>query len=275
MDQKKKEVLFSILNGKLKVEESLKESERLERELKGKFDLDKQNKFNKAYDQFKINLCNFYRAIRDKKEYFEDYDKIEEIVNKPVKLRTWKEEETLYTLDNLLGVFRNRNEHYDKIDQESQYILFKTSVTKEQLMELYSCCNEVLNKEINKLNEEDIPKYIFSNPELKSAFNNAIMNVIESNDKAKEQMPELYEFNFDIIEFFKNINFDTMTAEEFENVYNKIKEYLHDEKYKKIFIDRYGIKLYNHLIDMYESEDSSDEEDKKKVNYFFNEILKI
>ena len=224
MDKKKKEILFSILNGKSKVEESLKETELLEKESKAEFDLGKQNKFNKAYDQFKINLCNFYRAIRDKKEYFEDYDRIEEIVNKPVKLRTWKEENISYTLDELLGAFRNRNEHYDKTNRETEYILFKASVTKEQLLELYKCCNEVLDKELNKLDKEDIPKYIFSNPELKSAFNNVIMNIIEGNDKIKEQMPELYEFNFGVIEFLKGINFDTMNVEEFENVYNKIKE---------------------------------------------------
>lgn len=131
--KKRKKRLFSVLNGKIKVDKYLNEFQNIEKQLKDKFDLDVQASFNRAYEQFQINLYYFFRSYKEQNKYFED----------------------------LFNSFRNRNEHYDKINREEEYILFKTSISREQLMELYNCCFEVLNTELNKLDFDDVIKFVF------------------------------------------------------------------------------------------------------------------
>ena len=275
MDQNKKQVLYSILIGKSKVDERLKEVEKLEEQMKEKLDFNAQNEFRKSYEQFQVNLYNFYRSIKCKKDYFADYNKLELLINKPIILKTYKKPTKNYSLGDLLNAFRNRNEHYDKIDREEEYILFRSSITKEQLIELYNCCIEVLNTELNKLDEIDIFRFILANAETKSSLNLAVMNAIESNERDKEKFPNIYRPNIELIELLKNVNLDTISVDEFEELYSAIKKYLTCEEYKDGFIERYGTELYNHLLNIYETEDSSFEDDKKKIEYFYNKIFEI
>ncbi len=275
MDDKKKKTLFSILNGKNKVDKYLNEFQCIEKQLKDKFDLDVRASFNRVYEQFQINLYNFFRSFKDQNVYFDDYNKIESIISKPVELRTWKEVSTKYTFEELFNSFRNRNEHYDKINKEEEYILFKTSISREQLMELYNCCCEVLNTELNKLDFDDVIKFVFSNTELKSSFAMYINSAIQTNEQSRNQYPKIYELNDKMINQFKEMDLDMMNLKKFNDLYYQLKEYLLDEEFKNEFISRYGRELYNSMLESYESEDSTFEEDKLKINFFFNRIYEI
>ena len=275
MDDKKKKTLFSILNGKNKVDKYLNEFQCIEKQLKDKFDLDVRASFNRVYEQFQINLYNFFRSFKDQNVYFDDYNKIESIISKPVELRTWKEVSTKYTFEELFNSFRNRNEHYDKINKEEEYILFKTSISREQLIELYNCCCEVLNTELNKLDFDDVIKFVFSNTELKSSFAMYINSAIQTNEQSRNQYPKIYELNDKMINQFKEMDLDMMNLKKFNDLYYQLKEYLLDEEFKNEFISRYGRELYNSMLESYESEDSTFEEDKLKINFFFNRIYEI
>ena len=218
MDTLKKKILASILNGKNKVIKSLNSYLLIEKKQKDKFDFDLQMDLNSCYEEFQINLYNYYRSIKDKKHYFEDYNLIKEIIDKPIITKSWKKTASNYTFDDLFRAFRNKKEHYDKINCEEEYTLFKTSITKEQLIDLYNYCNKVLDKELSKLNDDEILNFITSNSEIRVSFDIFLTNIIETNEKNKAKNPEIYELNNVMIELFKNINLDTITINELDNI---------------------------------------------------------
>lgn len=275
MDVTKKKVLASILNGKNKVTKSLNNYLSIEKNQKDKFDLDSQIYLKSCYEEFQINLYNYYRSIKDKKSYFEDYNLIEKILNKPIIPKSWKKITSNYTFDDLFKAFRNKKEHYDKVNCEEEYTLFKTSVTKNQLIDLYNCCNQVLDKELSRLNDDEILNFITSNPELKVSFDISLTNIIETNEKNKAMYPAIYELNNIMIELFKNTNLETITMNELDDIYYKLNDLLKKEVYKNEFVKIYGLDLYNYLLNMYKDENSTLEDDKQKLNYFFSEVLKI
>ncbi len=275
MDVTKKKVLASILNGKNKVTKSLNNYLSIEKNQKDKFDLDSQIYLKSCYEEFQINLYNYYRSIKDKKSYFEDYNLIEKKLNKPIIPKNWKKITSNYTFDDLFKAFRNRKEHYDKVNCEEEYTLFKTSVTKNQLIDLYNCCNQVLDKELSKLGEDEFLNFITSNSEIKISFDILLTNIIETNEKNKAMYPTIYELNNIMIELFKNINLETITMNELDNIYYELNDLLKKEVYKDEFVKLYGLDLYNYLLNMYKDENSTFEDDKQKLNYFFSEVLKI
>lgn len=275
MDVTKKKVLASILNGKNKVTKSLNNYLSIEKNQKDKFDLDSQIYLKSCCEEFQINLYNYYRSIKDKKSYFEDYNLIEKKLNKPIIPKSWKKITSNYTFDDLFKAFRNRKEHYDKVNCEEEYTLFKTSVTKNQLIDLYNCCNQVLDKELSKLGEDEFLNFITSNSEIKISFDILLTNIIETNEKNKAMYPTIYELNNIMIELFKNINLETITMNELDNIYYELNDLLKKEVYKDEFVKLYGLDLYNYLLNMYKDENSTFEDDKQKLNYFFSEVLKI
>ena len=100
MDTIKKKVLASILNGKNKVTKSLNSYLSIEEKQKEKFDLESRIDLNSYYEEFQINLYNYYRSIK------EDYNLIKEIIDKPMIIKSWKKPKSNYTFDEL---FRNYN----------------------------------------------------------------------------------------------------------------------------------------------------------------------
>lgn len=153
--------------------------------------------------------------------------------------------------------------------------MFKTSVTKNQLIDLYNCCNQVLYKELSKLGEDEFLNFITSNSEIKISFDILLTNIIETNEKNKAMYPTIYELNNIMIELFKNINLETITMNELDNIYYELNDLLKKEVYKDEFVKLYGLDLYNYLLNMYKDENSTFEDDKQKLNYFFSEVLEI
>ena len=128
MVEEKKKVLSSILNGKIKVSKSLEEYKNVVNDIKN---IDYQSNLNVKFEQFQIALYNYSRAITDQKKYFELSGKIEKIFNKIIIPNSDEYSSRKYTFFDLYRAFRNRNEHYDKINCETEYIIFKTSILKD------------------------------------------------------------------------------------------------------------------------------------------------
>lgn len=275
MEEKKKRILSSILIGKNKVDRYLNDYKKLINDVQMKFDIDVQNNINSKFEQFQINLYNYARSIVDKSEYFENSNKIDLLFNEVIVPKNLKQQSIKYSFFDLYRAFRNKNEHYDKINCEDEYIIFKTSISKEKFFQLYDVCNEILNYELNKLEENELINFILSNIEIRASYEKSIIAMESANEKGKKEFPNIYNLNRLMIEDFKNIDYENITIEQLDYIYFKLKDYLLSNEYKEEFIKRYGLNLYNEVLNMYNDDDSSFEEDKKRISSYFNQIYEI
>ena len=275
MEEQKKRILSSILIGKNKVDRYLNDYKKLINDVQMKFDIDVQNNINSKFEQFQINLYNYARSIVDKSEYFENSNKIDLLFNEVIVPKNLKQQSIKYSFFDLYRAFRNKNEHYDKINCEDEYIIFKTSISKEKFFQLYDVCNEILNYELNKLEENELINFILSNIEIRASYEKSIIAMESANEKGKKEFPNIYNLNRLMIEDFKNIDFENITIEQLDYIYFKLKDYLLSDEYKEEFIKRYGLNLYNEVLNMYNDDDSSFEEDKKRISSYFNQIYEI
>lgn len=275
MEEKKKRILSSILIGKNKVDKYLNDYKSLTNDNKMKFDIDVQNSINSKFEQFQINLYNYARSIVDKSEYFENSNKIVLLFNEVIVPKNLKQQSKKYTFFDLYRAFRNKNEHYDKINCEDEYIIFKTSISREKFFQLYDVCNEILNYELNKLEENELINFILSNIEIRASYEKSIIALENANEKGKKEFPNIYNLNRLMIEDFKSVDFENITIEQLDYIYFKLRDYLLSGEYKEEFIKRYGLNLYNEVLKMYNDDDSSFEEDKKIISSYFNQIYEI
>ena len=154
--------------------------------------------------------------------------------------------------------------------------MFKNNVSFELLEKLYNTCNKVLNTELEKLNQNELVSILLGNVDIKASFEKMITNMIITNEKNKNQYPENYILNNEILSIFKTINFDDITLDQIDNIYFSIEKYLLDETYKNIFIENYGFKTYDDFIKLCNSEDfNTIEEDMIKISNILNEIYEI
>lgn len=272
MENKKRKILSSILNGKIKVENSLNEyNDLLER---ATLDMDYQSKVENKYNLFLINLYNYVRAIKNQCMLFEKYDKVEAILNKTIVPKSWKQYPRNYTFFELYNAFRNKKEHPDKINSDDEYVIFKTSIEKEEFLNLYHICNEILNIELNKLGENDVVNFFMSNVEFKTLFESLLINMIDVNEKNKAEYPLIYKLNLEMIEQFKQLDFDNMTFKEIDSIWRKIELYWKNEDLKSAFVNRYGIDMYDRYMEI-SDEDSTIDEYKIKTNQFLQDLCDI
>lgn len=271
MVEEKKKVLSSILNGKIKVSKSLEEYKNVVNDIKN---IDYQSNLNVKFEQFQIALYNYSRAIKDQKKYFELSGKIEKIFNKIIIPNSDEYSSRKYTFFDLYRAFRNRNEHYDKINCETEYIIFKTSILKDVFFRLYEVCNEVLDYELNKLTYEEIISFLLSNIEIKTNYEKVKIALRKSNEENKDKNPNIYNEIKNLLKDFSGIDLDNITIEQLDYICNKFKSYILSENYKKEFVNRYGINLYEELLKIY-NDDSSLEMDKYIINDFFQKIYLI
>lgn len=275
MEEKKKRILLSILIGKNKVDRYLNDYKNLINDAQMKFDIDVQNNINSKFEQFQINLYNYARSIVDKSEYFDKSNKIDLLFNEVIVSQNLKQQSIKYSFFDLYRAFRNKNEHYDKINCEDEYIIFKTSISKEKFFQLYDVCNEILNYELNKLEENELINFILSNIEIRASYEKAIIALENANEKGKKEFSNIYNINRLMIEDFKSVDFENITIEQLDCIYFKLRDYLLSDGYKEEFIKRYGLKLYHEVLKMYNDDDSSFEEDKKRISSYFNQIYEI
>lgn len=271
MVEEKKKVLSSILNGKIKVSKSLEEYKNVVNDIKN---IDYQSNLNVKFEQFQIALYNYSRAITDQKKYFELSGKIEKIFNKIIIPNSDEYSSRKYTFFDLYRAFRNRNEHYDKINCETEYIIFKTSILKDVFFRLYEVCNEVLDYELNKLTYEEIISFLLSNIEIKTNYEKVKIALRKSNEENKDKNPNIYNEIKNLLKDFSGIDLDNITIEQLDYICNKFKSYILSENYKKEFVNIYGINLYEELLKIY-NDDFSLEMDKYIINDFFQKIYLI
>lgn len=275
MEEKKKRILSSILIGKNKVDRYLNDYKNLINDAQMKFDIDVQNNINSKFEQFQINLYNYARSIVDKSEYFEKSNKIDLLFNEVIVPQNLKQQSIKYSFFDLYRAFRNKNEHYDKINCEDEYIIFKTSISKEKFFQLYDVCNEILNYELNKLEENELINFILSNIEIRASYEKSIIALEKANEKGKKEFSNIYNINRLMIEDFKSVDFENITIEQLDCIYFKLRDYILSDGYKEEFIKRYGLNLYNEVLKMYNDDESSFEEDKKRISTYFNQIYEI
>ena len=117
MKQKKIKTLISLLNARERTKRFLKRYNELLK--KHALDLTFQVEIQDTLNNFKINLYNYIRAIKDKKEYFDKYPNLESELNKEVIPLIVESSNSTYTIYELYSVYRNRYEHPNKIDDKN------------------------------------------------------------------------------------------------------------------------------------------------------------
>ena len=240
---------------------------------KKQLDLSFQLEIQDTLNSFKINLYNYIRAIKDKKEYFDKYSNLESELNKEVVSLTAGLSDKTYTIYELYSVYRNRYEHPSKIDSDEQYAVFHTSISQEEFVQLFDICDNVVDFELSKLTPEEIQSIILENPEIIISIQKSIFCLDEKNERGKKVHPELYQQNKLLLQKLKNINFTKLTERLIDEIYKDFKEYFYNKYFKKEFIEYYGETMYKKLLEIYINENKNIEQIKNDIKSFYQVLL--
>ncbi len=272
MKQKKIKTLITLLNARERTKRALKRYDELysKQALNLTFQLEIQDTLN----YFKINLYNYIRAIKDKKEYFDKYQKLESELNKKVIPLNAESLNSTYTIYELYSVYRNRYEHPNKIDDADQYTIFHTSIPQKEFIQLFHICNNVVDFELNKLTSVEIKSMILENPETIISIQKSILHLDKQNEKEKEEHLELYQQNKMLLQKLKNINFNNLTENLIDEIYEEFKNYFLNTYFKKEFVEYYGETMYKKLLEIYNNENGSTKQIVQEIQTFYQTLLK-
>lgn len=271
MKQKKIRTLISLLNARERTKRNLEKYNELYN--KKQLDLSFQLEIQDTLNSFKINLYNYIRAIKDKKEYFDKYSNLESELNKEVVSLTAGLSDKTYTIYELYSVYRNWYEHPSKIDSDEQYAVFHTSISQEEFVQLFDICDNVVDFELSKLTPEEIQSIILENPEIIISIQKSIFCLDEKNERGKKVHPELYQQNKLLLQKLKNINFTKLTERLIDEIYKDFKEYFYNKYFKKEFIEYYGETMYKKLLEIYINENKNIEQIKNDIKSFYQVLL--
>lgn len=272
MKQKKIKTLITLLNARERTKRTLKRYDELysKQALNLTFQLEIQDTLN----YFKINLYNYIRAIKDKKEYFDKYQNLESELNKKVIPLNAESLNSTYTIYELYSVYRNRYEHPNKIDDADQYTIFHTSIPQKEFILLFHICNNVVDFELNKLTSDEIKSMILENPETIISIQKSILHLDKQNEKEKEEHLELYQQNKMLLQKLKNINFNNLTENLIDEIYEEFKNYFLNTYFKKEFVEYYGETMYKKLLEIYNNENGSTKQIVQEIQTFNQTLLK-
>lgn len=272
MKQKKIKTLITLLNARERTKRALKRYDELysKQALNLTFQLEIQDTLN----YFKINLYNYIRAIKDKKEYFDKYQNLESELNKKVIPLNAESLNSTYTIYELYSVYRNRYEHPNKIDDADQYTIFHTSIPQKEFILLFHICNNVVDFELNKLTSDEIKSMILENPETIISIQKSILHLDKQNEKEKEEHLELYQQNKMLLQKLKNINFNNLTENLIDEIYEEFKNYFLNTYFKKEFVEYYGETMYKKLLEIYNNENGSTKQIVQEIQNFYQTLLK-
>ena len=272
MKQKKIKTLITLLNARERTKRALKRYDELysKQALNLTFQLEIQDTLN----YFKINLYNYIRAIKDKKEYFDKYQNLESELNKKVIPLNAESLNSTYTIYELYSVYRNRYEHPNKIDDADQYTIFHTSIPQKEFILLFHICNNVVDFELNKLTSDEIKSMILENPETIISIQKSILHLDKQNEKEKEEHLELYQQNKMLLQKLKNINFNNLTENLIDEIYEEFKNYFLNTYFKKEFVEYYGETMYKKLLEIYNNENGSTKQIVQEIQTFYLTLLK-
>ena len=272
MKQKKIKTLITLLNARERTKRTLKRYDELYS--KQALNLTFQSEIQDTLNYFKINLYNYIRAIKDKKEYFDKYQKIESELNKKVIPLNAESLNSTYTIYELYSVYRNRYEHPNKIDDADQYTIFHTSIPQKEFILLFHICNNVVDFELNKLTSDEIKSMILENPETIISIQKSILHLDKQNEKEKEEHLELYQQNKMLLQKLKNINFNNLTENLIDEIYEEFKNYFLNTYFKKEFVEYYGETMYKKLLEIYNNENGSTKQIVQEIQTFYQTLLK-
>lgn len=272
MKQKKIKTLITLLNARERTKRALKRYDELYS--KQALNLTFQSEIQDTLNYFKINLYNYIRAIKDKKEYFDKYQKIESELNKKVIPLNAESLNSTYTIYELYSVYRNRYEHPNKIDDADQYTIFHTSIPQKEFIRLFHICNNVVDFELNKLTSDEIKSMILENPETIISIQKSILHLDKQNEKEKEKHLELYQQNKMLLQKLKNINFNNLTENIIDEIYEEFKNYFSNTYFKKEFVEYYGETMYKKLLEIYNNENGSTKQIVQEIQTFYQTLLK-
>ena len=272
MKQKKIKTLITLLNARERTKRALKRYDELysKQALNLTFQLEIQDTLN----YFKNNLYNYIRAIKDKKEYFDKYQNLESELNKKVIPLNAESLNSTYTIYELYSVYRNRYEHPNKIDDADQYTIFHTSIPQKEFILLFHICNNVVDFELNKLTSDEIKSMILENPETIISIQKSILHLDKQNEKEKEEHLELYQQNKMLLQKLKNINFNNLTENLIDEIYEEFKNYFLNTYFKKEFVEYYGETMYKKLLEIYNNENGSTKQIVQEIQTFYQTLLK-
>lgn len=272
MKQKKIKTLISLLTARERTKRALKSYDELysKQALNLTFQLEIQDTLN----YFKINLYNYIRAIKDKKEYFDKYQNLDSELNKKVIPLNAESLNSTYTIYELYSVYRNRYEHPNKIDDADQYTIFHTSIPQKEFILLFHICNNVVDFELNKLTSDEIKSMILENPETIISIQKSILHLDKRNEKEKEEHLELYQQNKRLLQKLKNINFNNLTENLIDEIYEEFKNYFLNTYLKKEFVEYYGETMYKKLLEIYSNENGSTKQIVQEIQTFYQTLLK-
>ena len=272
MKQKKIKTLITLLNARERTKRALKRYDELYS--KQALNLTFQSEIQDTLNYFKINLYNYIRAIKDKKEYFDKYQKLESELNKKVIPLNAESLNSTYTIYELYSVYRNRYEHPNKIDDADQYTIFHTSIPQKEFILLFHICNNVVDFELNKLTSVEIKSMILENPETIISIQKSILHLDKQNEKEKEEHLELYQQNKMLLQKLKNINFNNLTENLIDEIYEEFKNYFLNTYFKKEFVEYYGETMYKKLLEIYNNENGSTKQIVQEIQTFYQTLLK-
>lgn len=272
MKQKKIKTLITLLNARERTKRALKRYDELYS--KQALNLTFQSEIQDTLNYFKINLYNYIRAIKDKKEYFDKYQNLESELNKKVIPLNAESLNSTYTIYELYSVYRNRYEHPNKIDDADQYTIFHTSIPQKEFILLFHICNNVVDFELNKLTSDEIKSMILENPETIISIQKSILHLDKRNEKEKEEHLELYQQNKRLLQKLKNINFNNLTENLIDEIYEEFKNYFLNTYLKKEFVEYYGETMYKKLLEIYSNENGSTKQIVQEIQTFYQTLLK-
>lgn len=272
MKQKKIKTLITLLNARERTKRALKRYDELYS--KQALNLTFQSEIQDTLNYFKINLYNYIRAIKDKKEYFDKYQNLESELNKKVIPLNAESLNSTYTIYELYAVYRNRYEHPNKIDDSDQYTIFHTSIPQKEFIQLFHICNNVVDFELNKLTSVEIKSMILENPETIISIQKSILHLDKQNEKEKEEHLELYQQNKMLLQKLKNINFNNLTENLIDEIYGEFKNYFLNTYFKKQFVEYYGETMYKKLLEIYNNENGSTKQIVQEIQNFYQTLLK-
>lgn len=272
MKQKKIKTLITLLNARERTKRALKRYDELYS--KQALNLTFQSEIQDTLNYFKINLYNYIRAIKDKKEYFDKYQNLESELNKKVIPLNAESLNSTYTIYELYSVYRNRYEHPNKIDDSDQYTIFHTSIPQKEFIQLFHICNNVVDFELNKLTSFEIKSMILENPETIISIQKSILHLDKQNEKEKEEHLELYQQNKMLLQKLKNINFNNLTENLIDEIYEEFKNYFLNTYFKKQFVEYYGETMYKKLLEIYNNENGSTKQIVQEIQNFYQTLLK-
>ena len=272
MKQKKIKTLITLLNARERTKRALKRYDELYS--KQALHLTFQSEIQDTLNYFKINLYNYIRAIKDKKEYFDKYQNLESELNKKVIPLNAESLNSTYTIYKLYSVYRNRYEHPNKIDDADQYTIFHTSIPQKEFIRLFHICNNVVDFELNKLTSDEIKSMILENPETIISIQKSILHLDKQNEKEKEKHLELYQQNKMLLQKLININFNNLTENLIDEIYEEFKNYFLNTYFKKEFVEYYGETMYKKLLEIYNNENGSTKQIVQEIQTFYQTLLK-